>query len=84
MTIAPPIGSTPIVKEDNTMEEPFRIFINEVANLSALIGSGSPEGVVEAIQWREYIDQTASSGSIKYIKKYANISGDKTKGWVLI
>lgn len=41
-------------------------------------GTGSPEGVVDAIQNAQYID-TASD--LLYYKRDADIAGDTTKGW---
>lgn len=76
-------ASQPIVEDDKTMSQVFRNFMVQVSELIPLQGSGSPEGVVEARQYREYIDTAGSSGSIKYIKMQDNIGGDKTKGWVL-
>lgn len=49
-----------------------------------LLGSGSPEGVIFAAQYSEYIDQDASTGSILYIKMQAEIGGDTSKGWVKV
>jgi hypothetical protein len=49
-----------------------------------LIGTGSPEGVVEAQQGVEYMDETGTTGSVKWIKQLADISGDKSQGWVAI
>jgi hypothetical protein len=51
---------------------------------SLIVGSGSPETVVEAPQLGTYMDEDAAPGSVFYIKQKADIGGDKTKGWVLI
>ena len=82
--ISPPPTGIPIVKEDGTMEQQFRLFTDDVSKLSPFIGTGSPEGVVDSEQWREYIDESGVAGSIKYIKKLADIGGDTKKGWILI
>ena len=65
------------------MEQSFRLWVNAVSENSPLLGTGSPEGLVEAVQWRNYIDTDALTGAIKYIKKYESIGGDTTKGWIL-
>jgi hypothetical protein len=83
-TIIPPDPARAILKKNGLMQEPFRLFVTAVAKLSLLQGSGSPEGVVEAEQGREYMDTAGTASSIKYIKRDADIGGDKTKGWILI
>lgn len=75
----PIINNVTLVPTDS-----FRIFIKEVQERGLLIGTGSPEGVVEAQQGREYMDETGVTGSVKYIKQLADIGGDRTQGWVAI
>jgi hypothetical protein len=82
--IIPPDPSRSIVKDDGTMQEAFRIFTSDVARLGLFVGTGSPEGVVEAAQGQEYMDDTGASGAIKYIKRDSDIGGDKSQGWILI
>ena len=82
--IIQPEPSVPIVKQDGTMEEPFRLFTRDVAKLSLIIGTGSPEGVVSAEVGQEYMDDAGTASAIKYIKRDADIGGDTTKGWILI
>lgn len=82
--IVPPDGSRAIVKEDGTMEDAFRTFTNQVALLGLIIGTGSPEGAVEALQGQEYMDDAGTASAILYIKRDPDIAGDKTKGWLLI
>lgn len=65
-------------------EERFRIFLHEVQLRGLLIGEGSPEGVVEAQQGQEYMDESGATGAVKYIKQLADIDGDRTQGWVAI
>lgn len=55
-----------------------------MTNTQILIGSGSPEGVYEAQQGRQYMDQAGSTGSILYIKQLTDISGDRSMGWTLV
>lgn len=78
------IVTAPIVTSTGHANAGFKTFLLEVYNRGLIVGSGSPEGVVEAPQWSEYADETGTAGNIKYIKKDADIAGDKTKGWVLI
>lgn len=76
--------SYPIVKKDGTVEDHYRIFVHEVYLRGLLIGTGSPEGVVEAQQGQEYMDEEGLTGAVKYIKQLSDISGDRTQGWVAI
>lgn len=62
----------------------FRIFLLEVHKRGLLIGQGSPEGVVEAQQGTEYMDENGLAGSVKFIKQKSDIEGDRTQGWVAI
>jgi len=62
----------------------FNIWVKQVTERGLLIGSGSPEDVVEAQQGAEYMDEDGAVGSVKYIKQSADVGGDKKKGWVLI
>ena len=75
--------SLPITDEDK-MTLRFREWANQVTLLSPLDGEGSPEGVVEATQLREYIDTLGVAGAIKYVKRDADIGGDRTLGWIPI
>ena len=82
--IIPPDPSRAIVKKDGTMQGPFSLFVLAVSKLALMQGSGSPEGVVEAEQGREYMDTTGTASTIKYIKRDADVGGDKSQGWILI
>lgn len=62
----------------------FRIFLLDVYQRGLLIGTGSPDGVVEAQQGVEYMDENGLAGSVKWIKQQADIGGDKSLGWVAI
>lgn len=75
---------SPVVREDRSFEPRAYNWMLGVTRLSPLIGTGSPEGAVEAFQGRIYMDSTGSSGSILYIKRDADIAGNRTMGWVLV
>ena len=74
----------PIVSENGIITRLFRKFINEVSEESLLIGTGTPEGVLEAKQGRRYMNDAGTTGSILYIKKLNDIAGDRKKGWILV
>jgi len=66
------------------MEQPFRQFTQEAALSIPITGAGSPEGVVEAVQFSLYLDTTGSAGSIQYRKMQPEIGGDRTRGWIAV
>lgn len=74
----------PIVEPDGTMAQPFRQFTQEASLSIPITGSGSPEGVVEAVQFSLYLDTAGSAGSIQYRKMQPDVAGDRTKGWVAV
>jgi hypothetical protein len=48
-----------------------------------IVGTGSPEGVVDALPTKRYMDDAGVANTIWYIKRDADIAGDTTKGWIL-
>jgi hypothetical protein len=76
--------NTPIVDDSLKMTSEFRSFVNAVKLLGIIEGSGSPEGVVEALPTQRYMDTAGTAGAILYIKRDADIGGDKTQGWILV
>jgi len=77
-------AANPIVFEDGTMQAPFRDQMNTIARYLPIIGTGSPEGVVEALQYALYLDSTGVTGSIEYRKMLPAIAGNTKMGWVAV
>ena len=65
------------------MRQGFYNWLTDVTDLQIIIGQGNPEGVVEARVATLFMDTLGTSGSILYVKKDREISGDRTQGWVL-
>lgn len=88
VNIPKPDGDRPITDPDFTMHEVYREWVrqmtNEVNGRSLIFGTGSPEGFVNSSKGREYMDEDGTTGNIKYIKKFSDIAGDKSLGWILI
>lgn len=78
--INPSFNESPL---DNTGRR-FRAWVSGVTDLDIITGTGTPEGVVEAAQKRLYMDETGVSGSVLYIKRDADIGGDRTQGWIAV
>lgn len=77
-------NTRPIVDKSGVLTQEARQFFNTLSSAPVLIGSGSPEGVIEANQGALYVDIDATTGSILYVKKQGSISSDVSQGWVLV
>ena len=80
-----PILSTdrPFVEDDGSLTLQSRTFFRAIFTQALIIGTGSPEGVVIAEEGATYQDRTGTAGAIRYAKRDDNISGNKSKGWIL-
>jgi hypothetical protein len=84
MTISPLPANRPLLEPDLTMSFETRKFMNLVAALSPITGSGSPEGIYQAKATRLYMDTDGVAGAILYVKQVDAIAGDGKSGWVLV
>ncbi len=82
--VTTPTPTRPIIQQDMTADQEFQSWIQIITNQALIIGTGSPEGVVQAVVGANYMDDAGTAGNIKYIKRDADIAGDKAKGWILI
>jgi len=79
------VPTGPIVDKNGVMTEEFLIWVGQVTANDPIIGTGSPEGVIRALQGRFYIDTAAGTGSVLYVKRDGSDGpGDPTKGWILV
>jgi|TARA_B110000285_G_scaffold156509_1_gene174654 hypothetical protein len=74
----------PIVDENGTMAQAFRQFTQDASLSIPIVGTGSPEGVIEAAQYSLYLDSSGGASAIQYRKMQPQIGGDRTKGWILV
>ncbi len=79
-----PDSAFPIVDSDGNMTIQFQRWIYDITRLDLIVGTGSPEGIIEANVGREYLDDAGAAGAVKFIKQLADIGGDRSKGWVVI
>lgn len=82
--ITPPTTTRPIIDDKGEMSQEMRTWTQIVTSQLLIVGTGSPETVVEAGQGSRYMDDAGTTGNIEYIKRDDNIAGDRTKGWILI
>ena len=77
-------NTQPLVDDKGISTQQMRSWSAQVDRQLIITGTGSPEGVVGADVTAEYMDETGTTGNIKYIKRDSDIAGDKTLGWILI
>lgn len=82
--VVPPNPTQPIVSQNDNMLQPFQAWTQIMTRVAPITGIGSPEGIVEAQKNSFYMDDTGTAGNIFYIKRDADISGDKSQGWILV
>ena len=82
MTVAPN-PTQPIIEATGRMTQVFRTWTQIITRQTVLSGSGSPEAVIEALPTRLYMDTAGTADAILYVKRDADIAGDKAKGWIL-
>jgi len=63
---------------------PLRRLSADVNAMTIIIGTGSPEGVVEARIGRLYMNDAGVAGAILYIKKTNDVAGNRKNGWILV
>jgi hypothetical protein len=84
LQINPLLLTMKVVDEKGYPLQPLQIFSELVAKLSPLVGTGSPENVIEAKQTQLYMDKTGAPGAVLYIKQVDAVGTDRKKGWVLV
>ena len=77
-------AAQPIIEADGTMSQAFRTWALRVSNELLLVGTGSPEGSLEAPQYSLYLDEAVPAVPVQYRKMLAEIGSDKTKGWAAL
>ena len=84
MNIIAPNPTNSIVNAAGRMSQAFWSWTQEITRGQVAIGSGSPEGVLEAPVSKQYMDTTGTAGNILYVKRDAAIGGDAKQGWILV
>jgi len=74
----------PIGASDGKMSEQFKRWQLEMNLEKTITGVGTPEGVIEALPTQRYMGTTGTAGAIVWIKRDADIAGDKTMGWIAV
>lgn len=79
--VIPPNSTVPIVNSSGNIEPSFRSFTQILALRALIIGTGNPEGTIEAAQGAIFMNEDASAGDVLFIKRLGDVGGDKTQGW---
>ena len=74
----------PIIDDSGKMAQAFRTWTLDASLSIPIVGTGSPEGVVEARQFQLYINSAGTAGLIEYRKMISEIGGDRKQGWILV
>ena len=69
---------------DGKLTERALKLLQLLVQLDILEGTGTPEAAIEAKTRTLYMATDGTAGSILYIKRDADIAGDRTKGWILV
>ena len=82
--VVAPDADAPQVAQNGTMLRRFGNWLRLVTEFDLLSGTGTPEGFIEAKQKRIYMDESGAAGAIMYVKRDADIGGDRTLGWIAV
>jgi hypothetical protein len=74
-------ATQPISEATGAPSQPFRDYLSKVSKSVPIVGSGSPEGVLEAPQYSLYIDETTPSAPVLYLKMLPYVGSDRSSGW---
>ena len=77
-------ASQPIIDDSGKMAQAFRTWTLDASLSIPIVGTGSPDGVVEARQFQLYINSAGTAGLIEYRKMISEIGGDRKQGWILV
>ena len=82
--VAAPHQNQPITNALGLMTARFRSWTQELTRVVPMRGTGSPEAVVVALENQFYVDTAGGTGAVLYVKRDADIAGDRSKGWILV
>lgn len=77
-------SGNPIIDSDGKMEQAFRFWSNRVSDDLTLIGTGNPDGVLDAPQYSLYVDETVPLIPVQYRKMLPEVGGDTKQGWAAL
>lgn len=72
-------SQAPIVDNQGRQTQVFRQYTQSLTQRALIVGTGSPEGIVQAQQGALYMDETGTT-DVLYIKQ----TGSEATGWVSV
>jgi len=82
--VVQPSSDRALTGEQGAPSTQFNTWLRLISERALIIGTGAPENVIEANQGALYLDETGGAGNLLYIKRNADIGGDRTQGWILV
>lgn len=83
--VTTPSRDRAIIDREGKMSQEFTSWTQIVTNQLLIIGTGSPEGAIEAPQGALYVNNAGTAGSILYVKRDSQDgAGEKRNGWILV
>ena len=74
----------PIVQENGESSQEMRSWAQLLTDRALIVGTGTPETFIAALQGALYMDDMGLDGNILYVKRDSNIFGDKTLGCIAV
>lgn len=84
MTLSPLFKNQIVVDDGGRPTQNLQLFSEQTAALDIVVGTGTPEGVIEARQKKLYMNTAGGPGTILYIKLLNDIGGNRKLGWSLV
>ena len=82
MEVRPLDRNQAIVDDTGRPIQNFQVGWEQVRKLTTLLGTGAPEGSIEAQEGRFYLSQGDSPAL--YVKKLNDVGGDRSLGWFMV
>jgi len=77
-------STRPILEPTGETAQEMRVWAQLLTDRALIIGTSSPETVVNATQGAMFMDDAGTAGSILYIKRDGDIGGNQKLGWILV
>lgn len=88
MQVNPISRSVKAVDQQGRPTQEFNLFTEACSTVAEItvpaVGTGNPEGNLEARQGKMYFDTAGVPGSRLYFKQVDDVAGDKSLGWALV
>ncbi len=73
-----------IVNDDGSPTNVFLQYLLKISESVVIVGTGTPEGAVQAPQYSVYVDEAVPLTPVTYRKMLPEVGGDRSKGWAVV